>query len=59
MMEGTVEGRMEGIGGMAHGGAGMSMGSGQPTRPPIPVMTLLSFLVLAGGAALGFLVRLM
>src|ERR1700722_20142858 len=34
MMEGTVEGRMEGIGGMAHGGAGMSMGSGQPTRPP-------------------------
>jgi hypothetical protein len=59
MMEGTVEGRMEGIGGMAHGGAGMSMGSGQPTRPPIPVMTLLSFLVLAGGVALGFLVRLM
>ena len=54
-----MEGRMEGIGGMAHGGAGMSMGSGQPTRPPIPVMTLLSFLVLAGGVAVGFLVRLM
>ena len=51
---------MEGDGGgMAHGGSGMSMGSGQPTRPPIPVMTLLSFLVLAGGVALGFLVRLM
>jgi hypothetical protein len=50
---------MEGIGGTARGGAGMSMGSGQPTRPPIPVTTLLSFLVLAGGVALGFLVRLM
>ena len=57
--EGMMEGRMEGIGGTARGGAGMSMGSGQPTRPPIPVTTLLSFLVLAGGVALGFLVRLM
>ncbi len=54
-----MEGTAEGTGGMAHGGAGMSMGSSQPTRPPIPVMTLLSFLVLAGGVALGFLVRLM
>lgn len=54
MMEGT----MEGIGGMAHGGSRMSVGSGQPTRPPVSIMTLLSFLVLAGGVALGFLVRL-
>jgi hypothetical protein len=54
MMEGT----MEGMGGMAHGGSGMSVGSGQPTRPPVSMMTLLSFLVLAGGVALGFLVRL-
>jgi hypothetical protein len=50
-----MEGTMEGMGGMAHGGSGMSVGSGQPTR----MMTLLSFLVLAGGVALGFLVRLM
>ena len=39
---------MVGMGGMAHGGAGMSVGSGRPTRPPVSVMTLLSFLVLAG-----------
>jgi succinate dehydrogenase hydrophobic anchor subunit len=50
---------MGGMAGMAPAGAGMSMGSGQPTGPPIPVMTLLSFLALAGGVALGFLVRLM
>jgi hypothetical protein len=54
-----MEGMMEGMGGMAHGRAGMSMGSGRPTRPPIPVMTLLSFLVLAGGVGFGFLVRMM
>jgi Domain of unknown function (DUF4396) len=58
-MERMMEGTMEGIGGMAHGGSGMSVGSGQPTRPPVSIMTLLSFLVLAGGVALGFLVRLM
>jgi hypothetical protein len=52
-----MEGMTEGMAGMAHAGAAMSMGSGRPTRPPIPVMTLLSFLALAGGVALGFLVR--
>jgi hypothetical protein len=56
-MEGTMEGMIEGPGGVAHGGAGMSMGRGQPTQPPIPAMTLLSFLVLVAGVALGFLVR--
>jgi hypothetical protein len=48
---------MEGMSGKAHAGSGMSMG-GQPTRPPIPVMTVLSFLVLAAGVVLGSLVRL-
>lgn len=57
-MERMMESTMEGMGGMAHGGSGMSVGSGQPTRPPVSMMTLLSFLVLAGGVALGFLVRL-
>ena len=57
-MERMMEGTMEGMGGVAHGGSGMSVGSGQPTRPPVSMMTLLSFLVLAGGVALGFLVRL-
>jgi hypothetical protein len=31
------------------------MGSGQPPRPSIPVMALLSFLALAAGVAIGFL----
>jgi hypothetical protein len=52
-----MESMMEGMSGKAHAGSGMSMG-GQPTRPPIPVMTVLSFLVLAAGVVLGFLVRL-
>jgi hypothetical protein len=52
-----MKGMMEGMAGMAHAGPGMPMSSGRPTRPPIPVMTLLSFLALAGGVALGFLVR--
>jgi hypothetical protein len=33
---------------------GMEMGA-HPTRPPLPVMTLLSFLALAAGVALGLL----
>lgn len=52
-----MEGTMQGMGGEAHAGAGMSMGGGQPTQPPVPAMTLLSFLVLVAGVALGFLVR--
>ena len=54
-----MEGMMEGMAAMAHAEADMSRGSGRPTRPAIPVMTLLSFLALAGGVALGFLVRSM
>src|SRR5262249_41351175 len=37
--------------------ASMSMGSGEPPWPPIPVMTLLSFLALAAGVAIAFLLR--
>ena len=37
--------------------AAMSMGTGQPPWPPIPVMTLLSFLALALGVAIAFVVR--
>src|SRR5262245_11697269 len=37
--------------------AAMSMGSGEPPWPPIPVMTLLSFLALAAGVAIAFLLR--
>jgi hypothetical protein len=43
--------------GMTDGAAGMSMNTGAPTRPPIPVMTLLTFLALAAGVALGFLAQ--
>jgi len=37
--------------------AAMSMGTGQPPWPPIPVMTLLSFLALALGVAIAFVLR--
>lgn len=45
---------------MAMGGgpsamSGMAMGGGHATRPPLPVMTLFSFLALAAGVALGLL----
>jgi hypothetical protein len=43
--------------GMAHGASAMSMGAGRPTRPPVPVMTLVSFVVLAAGLAVAFLLR--
>jgi hypothetical protein len=46
----------DGTGHMAQAASTMSMGAGQPTRPPLPLMTLASFLVLAGGVALAFLV---
>jgi hypothetical protein len=52
-----MAGMTDGTGGMAHAASTMSMGAGQPTRPPLPVMALVSFLVLAGGVALAFLVR--
>jgi hypothetical protein len=41
----------------AHAAPTMSMGSGDPPWPPIPVMTLLSFLALAAGVAIAFLLR--
>jgi hypothetical protein len=47
----------DGMGGTTHAPSTMTMGAGQPTRPPVPVMTLLSFVVLAAGVALAFLAR--
>jgi Domain of unknown function (DUF4396) len=46
---------------MQHAGPHMSMamGSSEPTRPPIPVMTLLSFMALAAGWTIAFLVQSM
>ena len=41
----------------AHAAPAMSMGAGPPPWPPLPVMTLLSFLALAAGVAIGLLVR--
>jgi len=35
----------------------MSMGAGGSTRPPVPVMSLLSFLALIAGVAISFLLR--
>jgi hypothetical protein len=46
--------RME-MDGAARAPAAMAMPSRHPTRPPLPVMTLLSFLALAAGIALGML----
>jgi hypothetical protein len=40
-----------------HAAPAMSMGSGEAPWPPIPVMTLLSFLALAAGVAIAFLLR--
>jgi hypothetical protein len=42
--------------GAAHAPA-MAMPPPHATRPPLPVMTLLSFLALAAGVALGLLLR--
>jgi Domain of unknown function (DUF4396) len=49
----------EGVSGMSHEGSHtpMAMGEGQAPSPPVPVMTLLSFLILAAGAAIAFLLR--
>src|SRR5499433_1316763 len=55
---GAVAGAHAGMAGMeAAPHAAMSMGSGDPPWPPIPVMTLLSFLALAAGVAIAFLLR--
>jgi hypothetical protein len=54
----AVAGAHAGMAGMdAAPQAAMSMGSGDPPWPPIPVMTLLSFLALAAGVAIAFLLR--
>lgn len=45
------------MGGMAYAASTMTMGAGQPTRPPVSVMTLVSFVVLTGGVALALVVR--
>jgi hypothetical protein len=47
----------QGMSGMSHEGSPMAMGTGQAPAPPVPVMTLLSFLVLAAGAAIAFLLQ--
>ena len=47
----------EGMSGMSHEGSPMAMGTGQAPAPPVPVMILLSFLVLAAGAAIAFLLQ--
>ena len=49
----------EGVSGMSHEGSHtpMAMGEGQAPSPPVPVMTLLSFLILAAGATIAFLLR--
>ena len=52
-----IEGMTDGMEDMAHPAPSMSMGAAQPTRPPVPVMALLSFVVLVGGVALAFLLR--
>ena len=43
--------------GAAHAASGMRMGAGPPPWPPLPVMTLLSFLALAAGVAIGLFMR--
>src|SRR5262245_8415368 len=54
----AVAGAHAGMAGMdAAPHATMSMGSGEPPWPPIPVMTLLSFLALGAGVAIAFLLR--
>jgi hypothetical protein len=43
--------------GAAHAEPGMIMDRGDATRPPVPVMVLLSFVVLAAGVVLALLLR--
>jgi hypothetical protein len=55
----AAAGAHAGMDAAAHAGPAMSMGSGDPPWPPIPLMTLLSFLALAAGVAIAFLLRAM
>jgi hypothetical protein len=55
----AAAGAHAGMDAAAHAAPAMSMGSGDPPWPPIPVMTLLSFLALAAGVAIAFLLRAM
>src|SRR5262249_24353261 len=63
LKHGMMTGRPAGAAAGAHAGmdaaphAAMSMGSGEAPWPPILVMTLLSFLALAAGVAIAFLLR--
>src|SRR6476646_8195953 len=57
MADGVGSAMGGGMGEMAHAAPGMTMGGSQPTRPPVPVMTLVSFLVLVVSVALAFLLR--
>jgi hypothetical protein len=50
-----AHGAHAGMGGAPAAMSGMAMGGAHATRPPLPVMTLLSFLALAAGVALGLL----
>jgi Domain of unknown function (DUF4396) len=54
---GAAAGAHAGMDAAAHAAPAMSMGSGEAPWPPIPVMTLLSFLALAAGVAIAFLLR--
>jgi hypothetical protein len=54
---GAAAGTHAGMDAAAHAAPAMSMGSGEAPWPPIPVMTLLSFLALAAGVAIAFLLR--
>src|SRR5947209_2300387 len=49
----AAAGAHAGMDAAAHAAPTMSMGSGEAPWPPIPVMTLLSFLALAAGVAIG------
>ncbi len=51
-------GEQAGMDHAAHAGPPMSMATAAAPRPPIPVMTVLSFLALAAGLAIAFLQRL-
>jgi len=52
-----LHGAQAGMDGAPHAGSQMSMGGDQAPRPPVPVMTILSFLALAAGATVAVLSR--
>jgi uncharacterized protein DUF4396 len=54
---GAVAGAHAGTDAMGHGSSGMSMDGGETPWPPVPVMALLSFLALAAGVVVAFMLR--